>query len=129
MKQQKSSNWISFISIVCILIGFYALARLTFNLVAYPAYPMTGVIPFFQTNQYVQQERDCQYPPMTYYNTDGNMRKATAEEMQFETQQRQMCLDTVRDARILAKTNDINFSLFFLFIGIGIVVTKKFFLK
>ncbi len=123
--------WITFIGLILVLIGLYATARTTINLVAFEKYPQGGVLPtnFSGVPQYFQQERDCNYP-QTYYTADGKTtRPATPEEKENAKTQQQNCLEGVKEGRNQAKINDISQSLLFLFLGAGVLVSRRIFFK
>ncbi len=122
--------WITFIGLILVLVGLYASARTVINLVAFEKYPQGGVLAFNFSGmtQYYQQERDCTYP-QTYYGDGGKPRAATEDEQRNEQKQKENCLDGVKDTRNQAKINDISQSLLFLFLGLGVLATRKIFFK
>lgn len=127
----KGNSWILFIGVILILIGSYALCRTLVNFVAFPKYPTTGVLTFnFSGYQaYSQREEDCSIP-VTYYTEDGkSTRKPTDEEKEQDKISEQRCLSSVAEAREAAKVNDISQSSLFLFLGVGVIVFRKFFLQ
>lgn len=122
--------WITFIGLILVLVGLYGSVRTIINLVAFDKYPQGGVLTFnfAGTPQYYQQERDCTYP-LSYYAQDGKPRAGTDEEKKNEQKQKENCLEGVKDTRNQAKINDISQSLLFLFLGLGVLVTRKVFFK
>lgn len=123
--------WITFIGLMLVLLGLYGSARTAVNLVAFDKYPLGGVLSFNIGNMpapYFQQEKDCNYP-QTYYDNNGKIRSAAPEEKVNEQVQKQQCLDSVKETRNQAKINDISQSLLFLFLGIGVLATRKIFFK
>ncbi len=143
MDQNKKQNqWLTFIGVILLLTGIYGIARTSINLVAFEKYPQEGVypaLPFFQSTSYpvpmvYGREGDCIanysiiYPT---YDSTGKPVKQTEEE-KAEAQknldiQKQNCLDGVREARDKAKINDISQSLLILFLGTGILVSRRIF--
>lgn len=129
--KSKAPMWITFIGVMLVLVGLYATARTAVNLVAFDKYPQGGVLSFSFgaiPALYFQQERDCMYP-QTYVTPEGKSRLATEEEKINEKRQQQICLESVKDSRNQTKINDISQSLLFLFLGIGVLVTRKVFFK
>lgn len=129
--KSKTPMWFTFIGLMLVLLGLYSSARTAVNLFAFEKYPQGGVLSFNIGNMpipYFQQEKDCNYP-RTYYNNDGRIRSATPEEKTDEQNQKQQCLDSVKESRNQAKINDISQSLLFLFLGVGVLVTRKVFFK
>ena len=128
INKPKAHTWIAFIGSVLLLIGIYAGVRTGMNVALFDKYPQNGVlsINFNGTPPYFQMEKDCSYP-QTYTDKDGKSRPATVEEKNNEQEQKRLCLEGVKEARNNAKVNDISQSLFFLFLGAGILVTRKLF--
>lgn len=129
INKPKAHTWIAFVGSVLLLIGIYASVRTTLNVMLFDRYPQNGVLSInFNAGSfpYFQLEKDCGYP-QTYTTTDGKPRPASPEEKKNEQEQKRLCLEGVKEARNNAKVNDINSSLFFLFLGAGILVTRKLF--
>ena len=64
---------------------------------------------------------------MIYYKNDGQTtREATREEKERDEHQEKVCLEGVRQSRATAKVDDIAQSLLFLFLGGGVLVTRRF---
>lgn len=138
---KKTSQWLTFISIVLLLAGIYGIARTTINMVAFEKYPQEGVypaLPFIQASYpvYYQREGDCLanygiiYP---MYDSMGKIVKQTeeekAEQKRQQELQKQNCLDGVREARDKSKINDVSQSLLLLLLGAGVFATRKVFDK
>lgn len=129
--ESRAPTWFTFIGLMLVLIGLYASARTGVNLFAFEKYPQGGVLSFSfggMPAPYFQQEKDCGYP-MTYFDNAGKVRQGTPEEKSNEKMQKQQCIDSVIEARNQAKINDISQSLLFLFLGVGVLVTRKIFFK
>ncbi len=127
----KTNTWITFIGVILLLIGIYASVRTVINLKAFERYPQEGVVSFSFGGQpaYYQREEDCSYP-RTYYDVTGQKtRPPTDEEKEQEKRDQKNCLSSVKDARERAKVNDISQSLLFLFLGVGVLTTRKIFFK
>lgn len=124
------SSFVSFLAVLFLLLGVYVGLRTGLNILTMKKYPTVGVLsgvnPFFPP--YVQREEDCYYPT-PYFSLDGKSRPPTPEEKKMEEDQKKRCIDSVQAARDLAKTNDINTSVLFLFLGAGLLVSKRFILK
>ncbi len=129
-KEKKIPSWITFIGVVLLLIGIYGAVRTGINLSFFEKYPPEGIlgIPWAQP-YYPQREQECMYPH-PYYEPDGKTtRPATPEEKENEAISTQICLDGAREARERAKINDLSQSVLFLFLGIGILTTRRIFFK
>ena len=127
----NSNSWILCIGVLLLLIGIYALSRTIINIVAFPKYPTTGVISinFSGVSPYTQKEGDCTYLRMYYKDDNKTTRLPTEEEKAQENLEIKNCLASVTEVRDEAKVNDISQSTLFLFLGIGILLFRKFFLK
>ncbi len=131
MKKSKLHDIVSVIGLFCLVIGLYASLRLVINLFAYQNYPTNGVLPTLPgTYVYTQTEADCQLiSSQTMFDINGQPRQTTDIETKQLKEQVQSCLSSIEVAREQAKTNDINLATFFLFIGVSLLVLKRFFLK
>lgn len=129
--ESKANTWITFIGVVLLLIGVYATVRTAINLKLFDKYPQTGVLVFNFGGQpiYSQREEDC-FMPRIYYKVDAQtVRPSTPEEKEQEKRDQKSCLSSVSESRNTAKVNDISQSLLFLFLGIGVLATRKIFFK
>ena len=131
MKEPKSkvNSFISLIGLLLLLLGVYMSVRTATNFVFFKKYPTTGVMPtmtFMGGMPYSQREEDCMYP-QTYFKPDGQSRSATSDEKKVEEQQRKTCISGVEQGREAAKVNDISSSLLFIFLGVGVLVGKRYF--
>lgn len=130
--ESKTNTWITFIGVILVLIGIYGSVRTIVNLKAFERYPQEGVLNFtlgMMQTYYPQREEDCSYP-RTYYEANGQKtRSATDEEKAQEKRDEKNCLTGVKEARERAKVNDISQSLLFLFLGVGVLVSRKIFFK
>lgn len=135
--EKKSSEsrvypWVTFIAVVLLLLGVYGSVRTLINFVAFSKYPPYGIytLSFMIPGYYGPREQDCNYNyPQTYFSPDGKPRTPTKEEKEQERQQKQSCLDGVHESREQAKINDISQSMLFLTLGIGLLVSRRFFFK
>ncbi|MBU2542973.1 hypothetical protein KJ707_00175 [Patescibacteria group bacterium] len=121
---------INLLSVIFLLVGIYSMTRVIVNLKFFDKYPMTGVLyfNFYGVSPYYQKEEDCVYP-ITYIDDKGTARKPSQEEQDSEKNSQDRCLNDVKSNRDNAKVNDINTSIFFIFLGSGILITKKFLYK
>lgn len=128
--QGKANTFITLLGVILLLLGIFGSVRTAVNLVAFSKYPTSGIFTINLTGipPYYQRESDCTYP-QTYYTPDGKPRESTKEEKALAKQQEASCSTGVQNAREAAKTNDISTSLLFLFLGVGILSTKRFFFK
>lgn len=117
MAVNKNYKWIDFLAILFILIGIFAATRIAVNLSVFDKYPTTGVLPInFMSMPYPVREQDCSYP---VYGPDGFPIESETAKTQAT------CLEGVREARESAKINDISHSALFLFVGAGILYTRR----
>ncbi len=123
MKENKLSYFVSVLALIFVLLGVYGGIRTTLNFYLFDKYPSGGVLSF--NNYYGEREEDCAYP-MTYYGMEGKPREATEDEEKMATEQKEICLSRVAKSRETAKVNDISVSLFYLFLGTGIFIGKRF---
>lgn len=124
--KERVHYFVSVGALILLLIGIFASARTAINLVLFEKYPSTGVLSF--TNNYMQREEDCMMNmyPAPYYDMDGKPREATKEEKEMAKRNEEVCTSNVKASREMAKNNDIGISLFFLFLGAGVFVGKRF---
>ena len=105
--------------------------RTATNLIFFKKYPTTGVMPTLQMfggMPYSQREEDCtMMSAQPYFKPDGQPRAATSDEKLLAEQQKNSCISGVVQARDAAKVNDISSSLLFLFLGLGVLIGKRFF--
>ncbi len=123
MKENKLSYFVSVLALIFLLLGIYGSVRTALNFYLFEKYPSGGVLSF--NNYYGEREEDCAYP-MTYYSIEGQTRPATADEEKMAGEQKELCLSRVAKSRETAKVNDISVSLFYLFLGAGIFVGKRY---
>ena len=126
VNDSKVSSWVLFIGIMLLLIGIYAAGRTAINLAFFQKYPQGGVLSININGvpPYYQKESDCLYPS-TYVDDT----KTQEQRMTDEKKQQEICLSNVSDERERAKINDISQSMLFLFLGAGILISKKIFFK
>lgn len=121
--ENKFSYFVSILALIFLLLGLYSSVRTALNLYLFEKYPSGGVLSF--NSWYGEREEDCAYP-MQYFDMKGEVRPASADEEKMATEQKEICLTRVEKTREAAKVNDVSVSLFYLFLGVGIFVGKKF---
>lgn len=129
--ESRMSSWMTFIGVVLLLLGVYGSVRTAINIYAFDKYPQGGVLSINLSGQppYYQKETDCNYPPTPSYAPDGKMIPPSVEQAKIDAQNKANCLASVKDAREQAKINDIAQSALFLFLGLGILVSHRFYFK
>ncbi|MBI2011601.1 hypothetical protein HYS91_02415 [Candidatus Daviesbacteria bacterium] len=126
------SNWFLFVGTVLFLIGLFAALKTAANFTLFTQYPtgsavvplnISGIPPY-----YGQREEDCQIPYSAYYPATDQV---PSEEFQKEQQKKdqESCLRVVKRERENAKINDISQAAFYLFLGAGLLATRKLLLK
>ena len=78
------------------------------------------MVPYYQRASVCTQTQP-------YYGQDGNIRQPNAEEQKQQNMTQENCLKGVTDAQQQAKVNDIGASAFFLFLGLGVLFSRRFF--
>ncbi len=124
----KVNSIVSFIGLILLLLGIFATVKTGVNLVFFKKYPTYGVLSlnFMGMPPFMSREEDCLIFPQTYFNQAGAPRVASDDEKRMEKLQKEMCIGAVKQNRESAKINDISTSLLFLFLGVGVLVGKKY---
>ena len=123
--ENKVSYFVGVLALIFSLLGVFGSVRTLTNVYLFEKYPNGGVLSF--NNNFMQREEDCQsYGPMAYFDDKGQTRPANEDEKKMADEQKQVCLSSVAKSRENAKINDISISLFYLFLGVGIFVGKKY---
>jgi hypothetical protein len=127
----KNDSWATkFINLLgwfVLLLGIYSTIRTTFNTLYYKQYPAHPVIGF---GSYPQFDEEC-YEQNVYplYDPAGQVRKPTAEEERIRSENINNCLKKLERVREQTKTNDRWTSFMLVFLGGGILYTKRFYIK
>lgn len=121
--KSKAPAWITFAGVVLFLVGLYLAGRTAVNFLLFTRYPTSGVFPI-NTGSPVsyQKEEDCDF---SYYPQNPDRLLTDEEFAKEQMAQNELCLASVREGRNQAKANDISQSLFFLFLGAGILASRK----
>jgi hypothetical protein len=120
-------KFILFVGVLSILLGLFSAFRVGINYKLYPGkYPTTGL---FNPGYYGQREEDCTYPMGPYFDEKSMRREASAEETKMEQLNQERCLSQVKEARRNTEISDLTTEAFFLFIGIGVLASKKIFMN
>lgn len=130
---KKVYNLYDYLSVLLLLVGMYTTARTAINLFVMKQYPSSGVLPvnlFSVAPNYYAPARlanDCFYP-QTYYGDAGSLRSPNEMERNQEKKQQEHCVNGLNEERENVKMNDMAVSAFFLTLGAGTVLAKKYFL-
>ncbi len=130
--KKTENNWpnkiINFISWLDLLLGIYATIKVSFNLIYYKKYPTDPVLGV--NYSYPKYEEQC-YAQDNYplYDEKGQPRKANFEEEKIRQQNIKSCLKEIEKNRETTKQNDIWTAFLLVFVGGGILITKRFYLK
>lgn len=150
-KNSSAYSWLTFLGILFLLIGIFASFRTVFNMVAFDKYPQMGVLPvsIFPEDSFYPREADCNYPapyqaldtqPMTIESEPVSGSSTTTpddktvavssnevepQQKTFEQKQMEACLANIEESRKTTKVNDISKSLFFLFVGAGLLISRR----
>lgn len=118
---------ILFTGTIFILLGIYAILRVSINFWVYPTkYPTTGI---FNSGYYGQREEDCYFQMGSYLNEKGQVRPANPEEKILENDNKNRCLSGIVEARKTSKVNDLSSIGLFLLLGSGILISKQWLIK
>ncbi len=119
---------IVFSGLLSLMIGLYASARIYINMYVLEKYPSSGVLNTTSYPTYGQREEDCVFTN-PYFSSEGQIRPASEAEVNIEADQQKRCIDSVQETRRAAKVEDMSQAAFFLFLGLGILISKKLFLR
>jgi len=122
--ENKLSYFVGVLALFFLLLGVFGSVRTLTNVYLFEKYPNGGVLSF--NGNFMQREEDCQSYPMSYFDNKGQTRLATQDEKKLADEQKQICLSSVEKSRENAKINDISISLFYLFLGTGIFIGKRY---
>lgn len=131
--KSKFPTWVTFIGFLLVLLGVYGSVRTAINLVLFEKYPSAGVYSFnfMGVPYYQQREEDCEnislgYPPPVDISTGISGKFSEGQMKNEQEKQKMLCLSSVRESRSQAKINDISQSILFLFLGAGVMVSRKY---
>lgn len=119
----KAPSWVTFSGLLFLLVGIFLSARTLLNFFLLPEYPATGIVSLsglFGFAPFYPKEEDCLYMP--YPEVDVISGIAPDQERQKES-----CLNNIKETRKQVRMSDITISLFFLFMGAGVLATRKVF--
>ena len=132
--KNKNNSWpekiINFLGYFLLLLGIYASIKTIYNHLyfktQYPLVPVVNINPF----SYYESEENCyqqfSYP---YYDDKGKPRQPFKEEKEMQEKNIKICLEKVKKQREQIKQNDVWISFMLVFLGGGILFTKRFYLK
>lgn len=130
--KNKNNSWpekvINFLGWLILLVGIYATIKTSFNFFYYKKYPVDPVIGpgFF----YPKYEEECyeqnNYP---FFDEKGKPRKPSLEEERLRKENIKNCIKKIDKQREQTKQNDVWISFMLVFLGGGILYTKRFYLK
>ena len=110
---------------IVLLVGLYCSIKIGVNSIIFDRYPTTGVLQIASFPMYSQREEDCDFST-PYYSYEGKPRSATEAEVKIETEQAERCMSSIQETRRVSFIQDIGTAAFFLFMGIGILISKRF---
>lgn len=120
-KNKQEYPFLTMVAVLLLLLGIYATARTAVNFLLFSRYPTTGVINlnFSGMASYGgPREEDCD--SISSYPGDQSTAASIAK-------QKASCLSSVKETRDGAKVNDISTSVLLLFLGGGLLASKKYF--
>jgi len=131
--KNKNNSWvekiINFLGYFLLLLGIYASVKTLYNHLYLKKYPLTPVINF-NIFSYPDFEENCyqqfSYP---YYDDKGKPRNPYKEEKELQEKNLKICLERIKKQREETKQNDVWTSFMLVFLGVGILYTKRFYLN
>ncbi len=120
--------FVNFFGWLLFLLGIYISLKIIFNLVYFKEkYPVQPIIGY--SNVFPQYEEDCYqgtFVEIPRKDLDLQETRNYKDEMEREIKN---CISKIRKARKETKIRDIWSSFMFMFLGGGILITKRFYLK
>lgn len=129
--QSSAGRWMFSLGALLLLSGIYGALRIIHVSVRKVPYPSSGVLPttilFGQSSISFGRETDCDPSPQIYYEQDGKTaREATEQEKAVEEQLSGRCTRGFDEDRAKTKQYDRNLSAFLIFVGAGLMVSRRF---
>ncbi|TSC90111.1 MAG: hypothetical protein G01um10145_215 [Microgenomates group bacterium Gr01-1014_5] len=122
-----------FLGILLFLMGTYGSLRIVHVSYREVPYPSAGVMPstlLFSGSYaltYGGRESDCDPYPMIYYEEDNKTpRDATEEEKTLEQRMQERCVQGFNEERAKTRQYDKNLSAFLVFVGVGLIFSRRF---
>lgn len=121
-----------FLGILLFLMGAYGLLRIAHVSYRSVPYPSAGVMPsnllFSGSNSlFYGRESDCDPYPSLYYEEDNKTpRDATEDEKILEQKMRERCVQGFNEDRAKTRQYDRNLSAFLVFVGAGLIFSRRF---
>ncbi|MBI2591045.1 MAG: hypothetical protein HYW33_04245 [Candidatus Blackburnbacteria bacterium] len=130
----QASQWMAFFGALLTLIGLYGAGRMLHISTRGVPYPSRGIFPdtilLPQNSTVTLRESECDPYPQVYYDysPDGKQtsRPATQEELDVQQQQTLRCINGFNEDRAKQKQYDKNQSAFLIFVGAGLLLSRRF---
>lgn len=128
----KVPQWMFAIGVVLILSGLYGFIRIVHVSIRHVPYPSAGVLPqtILTPESYFNlsgRESDCDPYPQIYYEADGQtVRQFSEEEKSLQEELSKRCVNGFDEDRAKQKQRDKNQSAFLVFVGAGLVLSRRF---
>ena len=130
----KVSSWMFLLGALLLLMGLYGFFRtvhINYRQVPYPAagvFPATFILPGVTT--YYSRESECEPYPQLYFDID-NMgkqvsREATEDEIRVQEENKARCINGFEEDRAKQKQRDKNQVGFLVFVGAGLILSRRF---
>jgi len=125
------SQFFCFFGVFLVLMGLYGALRIVHIRVRSVPYPQKGVFPatFLLPGEYSSfgRESDCNPYPQVYYDLDGKTaRPPTPDEVAVSQEQTKRCIAGFDEDRSKAEQYDKNQAAFLIFVGLGLVASRRF---
>lgn len=131
MKTKTTAEiWITFFGLFILLLGVFAAGRTAFNIYKFgERYPQSGVLAFNTsgTPPYIQTESNCNTMSSPSYDASGKPMAPDEAQKKLDAQNKKNCLSGIEETREQVKWADIGTAVMLLFVGAGILSTRRFF--
>lgn len=129
MKSNKHwfSTFVNYSGWLMLLLGIFFSIKFIFNLVYYKEYPLNNIFffPFYPKTQ----EECYQQSFYPLYDEKGITRKPNQYEEELRKNNYNNCINQLKNNRKEAKIRDFWLAFGFIFVGGGVLLTKKLYLK
>lgn len=124
-------SWMYFLGMLLFLMGIFGALRMAHIEYRGVPYPSHGVLPatiLAPTSTFTfGRESDCDAYPTLYYELDGKTtRPATVDEKNLQEENTKRCVNGFNEDRAKQKQDDKNLSVFLIFTGLGLILSRRF---
>jgi hypothetical protein len=126
-----TSSLMYFLGVFLLLMGLYGVIRMAYITYRGVPYPSSGAYPsnlLFERSGSLGygKESDCRPYPQLYYETDNKtLRQPTQEENWIQQQIAERCVEGFNEDRAKTFQYDRNLTAFLIFLGLGLIFSRK----